>query len=601
MVLNLLINALNQAATQSTRRHQQRLVVGLRRVTGQLVEQAGDVLTNLLIAGDDAQILVETSGRRVVVTGTDVSVTAQVVTLAAHHQRQLAVSLQTHDAVHHVHAGALQLTSPRDVGFLIKTSLNLDQRHNLLASLSRLNQRIHDGGIATGAVQGLLNRLNTRVSGSLRQERLHTGREGIVRVVQQHVVVAGGSENVCSLRSLGSIEPAGSVRNVLGVVQSRAVRANNRTHAAQIKRSRQAVHLGLVDVQLRNQQIQDGRVDGVLNLQSDRRTETTAQKLLLQSLQQVLCIVLFHLKILVTGHAEDVVLHNLHAREEGIQVLSNDVFQSNVAALAARSVGGARTIHRDHTVQLIGHLHAREQLLAGLRVTHQHRKVQRQTRNVGEGMRRVNRQRSQNRENVAHEILTQTLLSIRIQVVPTHNADVLLLQSRQHLVVEHISVTSLQLVSAFSNLFHLLLGAQTGSRRNRQTGRNATLQTRHTHHEELVQVRGHNRQEVQTLQQEQVRVLRQLQHAGVEVQPAALTVEETLRAELLFQTEVGALLALLNAVTAGLGTLNLRNIVANVNDTGHGRRLRRLRLRRLIQAIGGGYHTVLAFLIGDKS
>ena len=294
-------------------------------------------------------------------------------------------------------------------------------------------------------------------------------------------------------------------------------------------------------------------------------------------------------------------LHNLHTREEGIQVLSNDVFERNVAALAASSVGGTRTIHRDHTVQLIGHLHASEQLLAGLRVTHQHCKVQRQARNVREGVRRVNRQRGQNREDVLHELLTQTLLSVRIQVVPTHDTDVLLLQSRQHLVVEHISVTSLQLVSAFSDLFHLLLGAQTGSRRNRQTGRNATLQTRHTHHEELVQVRCHNRQEVQTLQQEQVRVLRELQHAGVEVQPAALTVKETLRTELLFKAEVGALLALLNAVTARFGALNLRNIVANVNDTGHGRRLRRLGLRRLIQAIGGGYHTVLAFLIGDKS
>ena len=294
-------------------------------------------------------------------------------------------------------------------------------------------------------------------------------------------------------------------------------------------------------------------------------------------------------------------LHNLHTREEGVQVLSNDVFERNVAALTAGSVGSTGTVHRDHAVQLIRHLHAGEQLLAGLRVTHQHRKVQRQTRNVREGVRRVNSQRSQNRENIAHELLAQTLLSVRIQVVPTHDTDVLLLQSRQHLVVERISVTSLQLVSALSNLFHLLLGAQTCCRRHRQTGRNAALQTRHTHHEELVQVRRHNRQEVQTFQQEQVRVLRQLQHAGVEVQPAALTVEETLRAEFLFQTEVGALLALLNAVAARLGTLNLRNIVADMNDTGHGCRLRRLRLRRLIQAIGGGYHTVLAFLIGDKS
>ena len=97
-------------------------------------------------------------------------------------------------------------------------------------------------------------------------------------------MVAGGSEHIRSLRGLGGVEPTGSVRNVLGVVQRRTVRTNNRTHTAQIQRGRQTVHLRLVDVQLRNQQIQDGRVDGVLNLQTDRRAETTAQKLLLQGL-----------------------------------------------------------------------------------------------------------------------------------------------------------------------------------------------------------------------------------------------------------------------------------------------------------------------------
>ena len=66
-------------------------------------------------------------------------------------------------------------------------------------------------------------------------------------------------------------------------------------------------------------------------------------------------------------------------------MLSNDVFERNVALSRPAVFSGAGTIHRDHAVQLIGHLHAGEQLLAGLRVTYQHRKVQRQTRNVGEG------------------------------------------------------------------------------------------------------------------------------------------------------------------------------------------------------------------------
>ena len=345
-------------------------------------------------------------------------------------------------------------------------------------------------------------------------------------------MVAGGSEDIRFLGGLGSVEPAGSMRNVLGVVQSRTVRTNNRTHAAQIQGSRQAVHLGLVDVQLRNQQVQNGRVDSVINLQTDRRAETTAQKLLLQGLQQVLCVILFDLKVLVTSHAEDVVLHDLHAGEERVEVLSDDVFERNVAAFTAGRVGGAGTIHRDHTVQLIGHLHTGEQLLAGLRVAHQHSKVQRQTRNVGEGVRRVNRQRGQNREDILHELLTQALLSVRIQVVPTDNADVLLLKSRQNLVVEHIGVTNLQLVSALSDLFHLLFRAQACGGGHGQTGGYAALQAGHTHHEELVEVGSDDGQEVQPLQQVQVRVLRQLQHTGVEVEPATLAVEETLGAEL---------------------------------------------------------------------
>ena len=118
-----------------------------------------------------------------VVTGTDVGVTTQVVTFAAHHQGELAVRLQPHDAVHHVHAGALKLTSPRDVGLFVEAGFNLNQRHDLLASLRGFNQGVHNGGVATGAVQGLLDGLYARVSGGLRQESLHAGGEGIVGVV----------------------------------------------------------------------------------------------------------------------------------------------------------------------------------------------------------------------------------------------------------------------------------------------------------------------------------------------------------------------------------------------------------------------------------
>ena len=213
---------------------------------------------------------------------------------------------------------------------------------------------------------------------------------------------------------------------------------------------------------------------------------------------------------------------------------------------------------------------------------------------------RVHGQRGQNREDVAHEILAQAYLGVGVQILPAHDADVLLLQGGQHLLVEYLGVALLQLVGVLGNLLHLLLGAQTGGGGHGQPGGDAALQAGHAHHEELVEVGSDDGQEVQALQQVQVRILRQLQHAGVEVEPAALAVEETLGAELFLQAEVGSLLALLDAVAAGVRALDLGDVVADVDNAGHGRRFGGLGFGRLIHTVRDGYHTVLPFLCGSE-
>jgi hypothetical protein len=58
--------------------------------------------------------------------------------LAAHHQRQLGVGLQLDEAVDHLHAGALEVARPADVGLLVEARLELDQRGHRLAGLGRL-------------------------------------------------------------------------------------------------------------------------------------------------------------------------------------------------------------------------------------------------------------------------------------------------------------------------------------------------------------------------------------------------------------------------------------------------------------------------------
>ena len=107
-------------------------------------------------------------------------------------------------------------------------------------------------------------------------------------------------------------------------MQRGTVGAHDRAHTTQIQRRGELVYFGAVDIKLRNKQVKNRGVDRIFNLKTHGRAETAAQQLLFEGLQQVLGIVLFNLKVFVTGYAEDMVLNNLHAGEERVKVLCND-------------------------------------------------------------------------------------------------------------------------------------------------------------------------------------------------------------------------------------------------------------------------------------
>ena len=324
MILNFAVDALDEPAAQRTWGDEQRFVGGFRCVSRELVEQARDVLTNLLVTGDNAEVFVESCGGRVVVAGADVRVTAQLVAFAAHYQGELAVGFQSDQTVDHMHARAFEFARPGDISFLVEPCLNLNECDNLFACFGGFDQRIDNGGVATGTVEGLLDSLYLRVGRRLRKKRLHTGGEGIVGVVQKYIVIAGRGKHVRLFGGFGGVKPAGGMRNMLGVVQRGTVGAHDRAHTAQIQRRGELIYFGVVDIELRNKQVKNRGVDRIFNLKTHGRAETAAQQLLFESLQQVLGIVLFNLKVFVTGYAEDMVLNNLHAGEERVKVLCND-------------------------------------------------------------------------------------------------------------------------------------------------------------------------------------------------------------------------------------------------------------------------------------
>ena len=101
--------------------------------------------------------------------------------------------------------------------------------------------------------------------------------------------------------------------------------------AAQVERAGQAVDLLLGDVELADQQVERDVVHVVGDLEADRRAEPTAQQLGLERLDEVLGLVLLDHDVLVAREAERVVVEDLHAGEEVVEVVGDEVLEREVA------------------------------------------------------------------------------------------------------------------------------------------------------------------------------------------------------------------------------------------------------------------------------
>ncbi len=195
-----------QSLAQVQRGDQQPLELLLDRVARQFVEQPGEVAPDLVVDGEQAEVLVDAAGLGVVVAGADVAVVTQHAVLLADDERELAVRLEADEAVDDVHAGLLELARPHDVRRFVESRLDLDEGQHLLAGLRRVDQRLHDRAVARRAVQRLLDGEHVRIARRLLEEALHARRERLVRVVDQHVALADRGEEVGAAVLLGRLE-----------------------------------------------------------------------------------------------------------------------------------------------------------------------------------------------------------------------------------------------------------------------------------------------------------------------------------------------------------------------------------------------------------
>ena len=197
MRLRFLVDLREQRRAQARRRDEELAVPARSPAAGQEVEQLGEVRSELARGGQQTHVFIGRGGDRIVVPGPDVAVAGDSLALAAHHERDLPVRLEAHEAVDDVHAGLLEGTRPLDVRFFVEASLELDERHHLLASLRRSDQREgHRIRGSRGPVEGVLDRQHVRIRSGLCEERLDRGLKRIVGMVHQHISLLQHFEEV---------------------------------------------------------------------------------------------------------------------------------------------------------------------------------------------------------------------------------------------------------------------------------------------------------------------------------------------------------------------------------------------------------------------
>ena len=241
-----------------------------------------------------------------------------------------------------------------------------------------------------------------------------------------------------------------------------------------------------------------------------------APQLGLDGRQQILGIAVDLIEVAVAGHPERVVGDHLHAGEQRLQVQRDHVLQRHIA-LALDERDETREHRRD--------LDAGEALLVALGVADHDSEVQREVRDVREGMAWIDCQRGQHRKDLLAEDRMKLAELFLGHLVGAHDHDPCLRQVRNELAVKDRDLSIDQLLNPSPDRSQLLERRHPIGRGGRDSRQHLFLETGHPNLEEVIEVLAEDRQEANPLQEGDFGVLRHGQNALVEVQPGQLPVE----------------------------------------------------------------------------
>ena len=513
---HLLADQLDDLRAQRDRCDEQPAVAPLAAVAGQEVEQVRHVIAELLVGRQQAEVLVDAGRVRVVVAGAQMCVPPDARPLPADDQTHLRMGLQAHHAVHDVDPRLLEGPRPGDVGLLVEPGLELDERHHLLAGFSGADQRSDDRGVRRGPIQRLLDRLYVRIVSGRLDEGFDRGRERVVWMVHQDIAaLAEDPEDI--RRSVLGHEPGGSDGRPRWLLEVGTLERDQPRQGAEIERPLGLIDLFQVQLELPHQERPNLRGHRPFDLETHGHGSPAASRQHeLDRREQILRLVLFDLQIGIASHPEHVVGHDLHPWEQAIEVVGDHLFDRHEPL----AVG-----EREEPRKQGRHLEPREAANPRDGVTDQHGEVQGEVRDVGERVRRVDRERREDREDALDEGFGGPASVLVGEILGVHQADPLLLEGGPDLVGERTVDPGRGRQDPNADLGQLLLGTHPVRGRCRDPRLHLIEQPGYADLEELVEALGADRDELQPLEDRSVGIFSECQDTFVEVQPRKLSVE----------------------------------------------------------------------------
>ncbi len=311
-------------------------------------------------------------------------------------------------------------------------------------------------------------------------------------MLDEDVPAADHGEDVVGL-SGPALQPGLRRGHPFGRLEVGAVEVVKGVEPAQVEQSLHPVDVLPFQLQLADHQVEVAAWEVRVDLETGRATLPAAPaELGLDRREEVFGLALDEVEVGIPGDPEGVGVDDLHAREERLHVEGDQLLEGEEAAVIGK---------RGEAGQQRRHLKAGEVLDPAKRVADDHREVEREVRDVGKGMGRVDRKRGQDREDVLVELRRHVLALRLAQRIGGADPDPGHIQAGGELIVEDAHLPIGERLDPAADSAQLLGRGGAVDCRGSDGGVDLLLEARYADLEELVEALAEDGEEVDAVEQ----------------------------------------------------------------------------------------------------